>query len=70
MKLVTTSWTDGTIQLTILFLERAGKHTTKTSKKDVQTGNGDSTICPRSSDPFYIAIYCIKRITTSWIYSI
>ena len=25
-----------------------------------------STICPRSSDPFYIVSYCIKWVTTSW----
>ena len=24
------------------------------------------TICPRSSDPFYIVSYCIKWVTTSW----
>ena len=24
------------------------------------------TVCPRSSDPFYIVIYFIKRVTTSW----
>ena len=26
-------------------------------------------VCPRSSDPFYIASYYIKRVTTSWTYS-
>ena len=25
-----------------------------------------STICPRSSDPFYIVTYYMKRVTTSW----
>ena len=29
------------------------------------------TVCPRSSDPFYIVIYYIKWVTTtSWTYSI
>ena len=28
------------------------------------------TICPRSSDPFYIVTYYIKGVTTSWAYSI
>ena len=28
------------------------------------------TICPRSSDPFYIASYYIKWVTTSWTHSI
>ena len=28
------------------------------------------TICPRSSDPFYIVSYYIKWVTTSWTYSI
>ena len=27
------------------------------------------TICPRSSDPFYIVSYYIKWVTTSWTYS-
>ena len=27
------------------------------------------TVCPRSSDPFYIVIYYIKWVTTSWTYS-
>ena len=27
------------------------------------------TICPRSSDPYYIVSYCIKWVTTSWTYS-
>ena len=29
-----------------------------------------STVCPRSSDPFYIVTYYIKWVTTSWTYSI
>ena len=28
------------------------------------------TVCPRSSDPFYIVIYYRKWVTTSWTYSI
>ena len=28
------------------------------------------TVCPRSSDPFYIVSYYIKWVTTSWTYSI
>ena len=28
-----------------------------------------STVCPRSSDPFYIVSYYIKWVTTSWTYS-
>ena len=32
-----------------------------------QTG---CTICPRSSDPFYIVSYFIKWVTTSWTHSI
>ena len=28
------------------------------------------TVFPRSSDPFYIATYYIKWVTTSWTYSI
>ena len=27
------------------------------------------TVCPGSSDPFYIVSYYIKRVTTSWTYS-
>ena len=26
-------------------------------------------MCPGRSDPFYIASYCIKWVTTSWTYS-
>ena len=28
-----------------------------------------NTVCPRSSDPFYIVSYYIKWVTTSWTYS-
>ena len=28
-----------------------------------------NTVCPRSSDPFHVVIYYIKRVTTSWTYS-
>ena len=28
------------------------------------------TVCPRSSDPFYIVSYYIKWVATSWTYSI
>ena len=28
-----------------------------------------STVCPRSLDPFYIVIYYIKGVQTSWTYS-
>ena len=28
------------------------------------------TVCPRSSDPFYVVSYYIKLVTTSWTYSI
>ena len=27
------------------------------------------TVCPRSSDPFYIVSYYMKGVTTSWTYS-
>ena len=27
------------------------------------------TVCPRSSDPFYVVSYYIKRVTTSYTYS-
>ena len=29
-----------------------------------------NTVCPRSSDPFYIVIYYTKWVTTSWTHSI
>ena len=29
-----------------------------------------STVCPRSSDPFHVANYYIKWVTTSWTYCI
>ena len=28
------------------------------------------TVCPRSSDPFYVVTYYVKWVTTSWTYSI
>ena len=28
------------------------------------------TVCPGSSDPFYIVTYCIIWVTTPWTYSI
>ena len=27
------------------------------------------TVCPRSSDPFYVVTYYIELVTTSWTYS-
>ena len=30
----------------------------------------EGTVCPRSSGPFYIVIYNIKWVTTSWTHSI
>ena len=29
-----------------------------------------TTVCPRSSDPFYVVTYYIKWVTTSWTHSI
>ena len=40
--------------------------------KEIIATNPDSrrtTVCPRSSDPFYIVSYYIKWVTTSWRYS-
>ena len=31
---------------------------------------GSYTVCPRSSDPFYIVIYYIKWATSPWTHSI
>ena len=28
------------------------------------------TVCPGSSDPFYIVTYYMKSVTTSWTYNI
>ena len=47
------------------------------SKRDFESGysNNDDTdsyyitVCPRSSDPFYIVTYYIKWVTTSWTHS-
>ena len=30
---------------------------------------GAYTVCPRISDPFYVVLYYIKWVTTSWTYS-
>ena len=30
---------------------------------------GNNTVCPGSSDPFYIVSYYIKSVTTSWTQS-
>ena len=32
--------------------------------------DGSYTVCPGSSDPFYIVTYYIKWVTTSWTYFI
>ena len=29
---------------------------------------GNITVCPGSSDPFYVVTYYIKWVTTSWTY--
>ena len=36
----------------------------------VFTGRTPSTVCPRSSDPFYILTCYMKWVTTSWTHSI
>ena len=33
-------------------------------------GPNITTVCPGSSDPFYIVSYYIRYVTTSWTYSI
>ena len=35
-------------------------------EKDFEQGELPGTVCPRSSDPFYIIPYYIKWVTTSW----
>ena len=30
---------------------------------------GSTTVCPESSDPFYMVSYYIRWVTTSWTYS-
>ena len=35
----------------------------------VQYSSYNHTVCPRSSDPFYIVSYDMKWVTTSWTYS-
>ena len=32
--------------------------------------NNEPSVCPRSSDPFYVVTYYLKWVTTSWTYSI
>ena len=32
----------------------------------MKQGSKVYTVCPRSSDPFYIVTYYIKWVTTSW----
>ena len=42
----------------------------QTSRSSTNIGEESKvTICPRSSDPFYIVSYYIKLVTTSWTYS-
>ena len=36
---------------------------------DKKAGPGLYTVCPKSSDPFYMISYYIKWVTTSWTYS-
>ena len=40
-----------------------------TVKKYLMRHPSLSTVCPRSSDPFYLVGYYIKWVTTSWTYS-
>ena len=50
--------------------ERARKKA-QTGKEEVKRQTQKKhTVCPRSSDPLYAVICCIKWITTSWTYSI
>ena len=30
----------------------------------------EDTVCPRSSDPFYVVTYYINWVTTSWKYTV
>ena len=34
-----------------------------------RTALNHTTMCPRSSDPFYIVTYYMKRVTTSWTHN-
>ena len=37
---------------------------------DIEYKSAHCTVCPGSSDPFYVVTYYIKWVTTSWTYSI
>ena len=41
-----------------------------TDRYQIQKFVGAYTVCPRSSDPFYIVRYYLKWVTTSWTYSL
>ena len=41
-------------------------HYTLKARYLVNSAIKKDTVCPRSSDPFYIVTYCIKWVTTSW----
>ena len=43
--------------------------TVKTGSGTCTEGSRLSTVCPRSSDPFYIVGYYTKWVTTSWTHS-
>ena len=38
--------------------------------QDIFSSLSSVSVCPRSSDPFYIVSYYIESVTTSWTYSI
>ena len=48
-------------------MERKGKMGEREGKKEEE--KGFHTVCPRSSDPFYIVTHYVNWVTTSWAYS-
>ena len=38
----------------------------KQTELKAKLGNNNHTVCPRSSDPFYIVTYYIEWVSTSW----
>ena len=52
-----------------VWMEREREQTMVCEQQRYLTSVLGDTVCPRSSDPFYVVTYYIKWVATSWTYS-
>ena len=50
-------------------MHRVGESNRRRRRDEIFCTRENCTVCPGSSDPFYLVSYYIKWVTTSWTYS-